>query len=104
MKGMDGPVPTSALRYPHGTATCRRTVRIDAELGGARLHHEAAGQTVMSGQHLPLIGVLLCRRRNSATASCAHLDDGHLSQAKENIGNLFADAMKCSIPRYGAKG
>ena len=101
---MGAPVPTSALRNPHGPAKCRRTVRIDAEVRGARLHQMAAGQMVVSGQHLPLFGVLPCRRRNRTTVSCAHLVDGHLFQATENVGNLFADAKKCSIPRYGTKG
>ena len=86
-------------RGTYSLATCWRTVCHDAKLGSLRLHdlrHTAADQAVMSGENLPLVGKLLGHRRHRTTAGYAHLADGHLVEAAEQVGGVIAAAMGSS--------
>ena len=47
----------------------------------------------MDGENLPLVGRLLGHRRHRATAGYAHVADGHLAEAAEQVGTIFAGAM-----------
>ena len=74
----------------------------DAELGSLRLHdlrRTAAGQTVMSGENLPLVGKMLGHRHHRTTASYAHLADRHLVEAAEHVGGIIAMAIRGSAER-----
>ena len=44
------------------------------------------------------LGKLLGHRRHRTTAGYAHLDDAHLVEAAERIGNLIAEAMNLTCP------
>ena len=47
----------------------------------------------MSGENLPLAGGLLGHRRHGTTAGYAHLADGHLIEAAEQVGSIILDTM-----------
>ena len=104
LPGAHDPATYPLPRYAEGRgtcslATCWRTVCHDAKLGSLRLHdlrHTAASQAVMSGENLPLVGKLLGHRRHRTTAGYAHLADGHLVEAAEQVGGVIAAAMGSS--------
>ena len=48
----------------------------------------------MSGENLPLVGKLLGHRRYETAAGYAHLADGHLVEAAEQVGTIIAEAMR----------
>ena len=80
-------------------AKCWRTFCADANLGKLRLHdlrHTAASQAVMAGENLPLVGKLLGHRRHRTTAGYAHLADGHLVEAAEQVGCIIAKSMSAN--------
>ena len=102
---LPGPRKKDAFLFPrHAEArgqssliACWRAVCADAELGRLRLHdlrHTAASQAVMAGENLPLVGKLLGHRRHRTTAGYAHLDDAHLVEAAEKVGEMIAKAMR----------
>ena len=88
-------------RYAEGRgacslATCWRAVCAHAKLGRLRLHdlrHTTAIQAVMSGENLPLVGMLLGHRRHRTTAGYVHIADAHLVEAVDRVGSLIAEAM-----------
>ena len=47
----------------------------------------------MAGENLPMVGKLLGHRRHRTTAGYAHLADGHLVKAAEEVGTTVAQAM-----------
>ena len=105
---LPGPGKPEAFLFPsfaHGKGyyrlrDCWRAVCEDAKLGRLRLHdlrHTAASQAVMAGENLPLVGKLLGHRRHRTTAGYAHLDDAHLVEAAEKVGNTIADAMEFEV-------
>ena len=47
----------------------------------------------MAGENLPMVGKLLGHRRHRTTARYAHLADGHLVKAAEEVGTIVAQAM-----------
>ena len=100
-------------RGAYSLVSCWRSVCADAGLGRLRLHdlpHTTAGQAVMSGENLPLVGKLLGHRRHRTTAGYAHLADRHLVEAAERIGAIIIEMMRLdgsqasaelSFPRRG---
>ena len=71
-------------------------VKAEAGLPGVRLHdlrHSFASHAAARSETLPMIGKLLGHAKIATTSRYAHLDDGHVLQAAQRIGNLIADAM-----------
>lgn len=61
-----------------------------ANLGKLRIHdlrHTFASHAAMSKETLPMIGRLLGHANHQSTARCAHLDDEHLLDAAQQIGD-----------------
>ncbi|MDE0307434.1 MAG: hypothetical protein OXI87_21515 [Albidovulum sp.] len=83
----------AAGRGAYSLTTCWRTICADAKLGRLRPHdfrHTTASQApVMAGENLPLFGKLIGHWRHRTTASYAHLDDAHLVEAAEKVGNVI---------------
>ena len=68
----------------------RRVTRA-AGLTGVRIHdlrHTFASHAAMNKETLPMIGRLLGHANVQSTARYAHLDDGHLLEAAQQVGNL----------------
>ena len=66
-----------------------RQFRDEAGLPGLRVHdlrHTFASHAAMSKETLPMIGRLLGHATVQSTARYAHLDDGHVLEAAEQIG------------------
>lgn len=87
----------ATTKDPHRFIACWHAVREHAHLGKLRLHdlrHTAASQAVMSGESIPLVGKLLGHRRHETTAGYTHLEDGHLIETAEKVGNTIAEAMR----------
>lgn len=73
-----------------------RDVKAEAGLPGVRLHdlrHSFASHAAARSETLPMIGKLLGHARLQSTSRYAHLDDGHVLDAAERIGQLIADAL-----------
>ena len=51
----------------------------------------------MSGEKLPLTGKLLELRRHRTTAGCAHVADGHLVDAAEEVGGINGEAIESGV-------
>ena len=87
-------------RYSHSLIMYWRAVCADARLGKLRLHDlrhlSAASEAVMSGEGLSLVGKLLGHRRHRTTAGHAHLAEGHLVEAAEEVRGVIAAAMGSS--------
>lgn len=67
-----------------------RTILQRANLGKLRIHdlrHTFASHAAMSKETLPMIGRLLGHASHQSTARYAHLDDEHLLDAAQQIGN-----------------
>ncbi len=105
IEALPGPRDQDAFLFPRHAegrglwilTTCWRTACADAKLGRLRLHdlrHTAASQAVMAGENLPLVGKLLGHRRHRTTAGYAHLDDVHLVEAAEKVGEIISEAMQ----------
>lgn len=72
-----------------------RDVKAEAGLPGVRLHdlrHSFASHAAARSETLPMIGKLLGHARLQSTSRYAHLDDGHVLDAAQRIGQLIADA------------
>ena len=73
-----------------------RDVKAEAGLPGVRLHdlrHSFASHAAARSETLPMIGKLLGHARLQSTSRYAHLDDGHVLDAAERIGQLIEDAF-----------
>lgn len=73
-----------------------RQVRAEASLPGVRLHdlrHSFASHAAARAETLPMIGKLLGHAKIATTSRYAHLDDAHVLDAAERIGDLIAAAM-----------
>ncbi len=73
-----------------------RDVKAEAGLPGVRLHdlrHSFASHAAARSETLPMIGKLLGHARLQSTSRYAHLDDGHVLDAAERIGQLIADVL-----------
>jgi len=71
-------------------------VRAEANLLGVRLHdlrHSFAGHAAVRSETLPMIGKLLGHAKLQTTSRYAHLDDSHVLDAANRIGDLIADVM-----------
>lgn len=71
-------------------------VRQEAGLGKLRIHdlrHTFASHAAMSKETLPMIGRLLGHDNHQSTACYAHLDDEHLLDAAQQIGNAVEKLM-----------
>jgi integrase len=67
-----------------------RTILERADLGKLRIHdlrHTFASHAAMSKETLPMIGRLLGHANHQSTARYAHLDDEHLLDASQQIGD-----------------
>jgi integrase len=65
------------------------SIRDRAGLSGVRVHdlrHTFASHAAMNKETLPMIGRLLGHRNPQSTSRYAHLDDGHVLSAAEQIG------------------
>jgi len=67
-----------------------RTILERADLGKLRIHdlrHTFASHAAMSKETLPMIGRLLGHANHQSTARYAHLDDEHLLDAVQQVGD-----------------
>ena len=74
-------------------------VRAKAELPTVRIHdlrHTFASLLVSGGMTLPMIGKLLGHADVRTTTRYAHLDDGHVIEATQRIGDLIEQSMSGS--------
>jgi integrase len=65
-------------------------ITIAAGLGKVRIHdlrHTFASQAAMNRETLPMIGRLLGHANHQSTTRYAHLDDGHLLDAAQQVGD-----------------
>lgn len=72
-----------------------RQVREDAGLRGVRLHdlrHSFASHAAAMSETLPMISKLLGHAKIGSTARYAHLDDGSVLEAAEQVGRLIEQA------------
>lgn len=77
-----------------------RTILQRADLGKLRIHdlrHTFASHAAMSKETLPMIGRLLGHANHQSTARYAHLDDEHLLDAAQQIGDAVELLDGCSI-------
>lgn len=81
-------------RHTHFLTACKHKVCEDAKLRLHNLRHIAACKTVMSGENLPLTGMLLEHRRHETSTAYAYLEDEHLLEAVERVGALIEIAMR----------
>ena len=73
-------------------------IREEAQLRDVRLHdlrHSFASHAAARSETLPMIGKLLGHRHVTTTARYAHLDDGHVIEAGQRIGDLIEEMMGC---------
>jgi len=66
------------------------TIMDRAELGKVRIHdlrHTFASHAAMNKETLPMIGRLLGHANHQSTARYAHLDDEHLLDAAQQVGD-----------------
>ena len=78
-----------------------REVREEAQLRDVRLHdlrHSFASHAAARSETLPMIGKLLGHRHVTTTARYAHLDDGHVIEAGQRIGDLIEEMMGGNHP------
>ena len=71
-------------------------IREQADLGKLRIHdlrHTFASHAAMNKETLPMIGRLLGHANHQSTARYAHLDDEHLLDAAQQVG----DAVECLL-------
>ena len=71
-------------------------VKTEAGLPDVRLHdlrHSFASHAAARSETLPMIGKLLGHRHVTSTARYAHLDDGQVIEASQQIGALIEEAM-----------
>ena len=79
-------------------STYWREVREAAGLHGVRIHdlrHTFASHAAMNKETLPMIGRLLGHANHQSTARYAHLDDKHLLEAAEQIGEAVERMLTC---------
>ena len=79
-------------------STYWRDVREAAGLHGVRIHdlrHTFASHAAMNKETLPMIGRLLGHSNHQSTARYAHLDDQHLLEAAEQIGDAVERMLTC---------
>lgn len=62
-------------------------------LGLQRLHYSFASHVAARSETLPMIGKLLGHSHVTTTARYAHLDDGQVIEASQQIGDLLKQAM-----------
>ena len=55
----------------------------------------------MSGENLPLVGILLRHRQHRTTAGYAHLVDGHLAAAAERGGAIITEMTAAPMLERG---
>jgi integrase len=70
-----------------------RRLRDEAGLPGVRIHdlrHTFASHAAMNKETLPMIGRLLGHANVQTTARYAHLDDVHLFEAVQQIGDIVS--------------
>lgn len=73
-----------------------RTILQRASLGKLRIHdlrHTFASHAAMSKETLPMIGRLLGHANHQSTVRYAHLDDEHLLDASQQIGNTVQSLL-----------
>ncbi|MBL4718761.1 MAG: tyrosine-type recombinase/integrase, partial [Erythrobacter sp.] len=73
-----------------------RRLRDEAGLPGVRIHdlrHTFASHAAMNKETLPMIGRLLGHANVQTTARYAHLDDRHLLEAAQQIGDAVGALM-----------
>ena len=79
------------------------TIRDRAGLGKLRIHdlrHTFASHAAMSKETLPMIGRLLGHANHQSTARYAHLDDEHLLDAAQQVGDAVERQMREPIVPY----
>ena len=72
-------------------------VREKAGLPNVRIHdlrHTFASHAAMNKETLPMIGRLLGHANHQSTARYAHLDDEHLLDAAQQIGDAIERVMR----------
>ena len=77
-----------------------RRLREEAGLPGVRIHdlrHTFASHAAMNKETLPMIWRLLGHANVQTTARYAHLDDGHLIEAAQQIGNGIENLLDPSF-------
>jgi integrase len=73
-----------------------RTILQRADLGKLRIHdlrHTFASHAAMSKETLPMIGRLLGHANHQSTARYAHLDDEHLLDAAQQVGDAVQNLL-----------
>ena len=73
-----------------------REIRDEAQLHAVRLHdlrHSFASHAAARSETLPMIGKLLGHRHVTTTARYAHLDDMHVVEAGQRIGDMIEKMM-----------
>lgn len=71
-------------------------IKEEAYLTGVRLHdlrHSFASHAAARSETLPMIGKLLGHAHITTTSRYAHLDDGQVIGASQQIGDLLEEAM-----------
>ena len=79
-------------RQMRDVAWAWKGIRERAGLGHVRIHdlrHTFASHAAMNKETLPMIGQLLGHANQQSTARYAHLDDEHLLDAAQQIGNAI---------------
>jgi integrase len=77
-----------------------RTILERADLGKLRTHdlrHTFASHAAMSKETLPMIGRLLGHANHQSTARYAHLDDEHLLDAAQQVGDVVEHLMGATL-------
>ena len=78
-------------------STYWRDIRQASGLPDVRIHdlrHTFASHAAMKKETLPMIGRLLGHANYQSTARYAHLDDEHLLEAAQQIGNCIEDCLR----------
>ena len=84
-------------RQMRDVAWAWKGIRERAGLGHVRIHdlrHTFASHAAMNKETLPMIGRLLGHANHQSTARYAHLDDDHLLDATQQIGNTVARLLR----------
>ena len=79
------------------------SIREAAGLPPLRLHdlrHSFASHAAARSETLPMIGKLLGHAKIATTARYAHLDDDHVRNAAEQVGEWIAAAMGATLPGH----
>jgi integrase len=83
-------------RQMRDVAWAWKGIRERAELGHVRIHdlrHTFASHAAMNKETLPMIGRLLGHANHQSTARYAHLDDEHLLDAAQQIGDAVDNLL-----------